>query len=245
MMKSLEEEYRESLAVGELMKMPGWKVITRELGRMQEMCISTMLAGGSDWATVGFFASLRSDEISRRRLGCVRWQQPIGDVSSQRFCVLDIPVNKTGTDFSKPVDFHVGRAIEAWEAVRLSQPKCRDRKTGVRVHLLFTHRARPMRREIINESIIPMLCRKTGVPASDVRGTITSHCARATIASQLLNSREPISLFELQAWLGHGSPASTQHYVAITSTKLAKAYRDAGYSERKFGPSRPSSTKTP
>ena len=33
-------------------------------------------------------------------------------------------------------------------------------------------------------------------------------------------------------WLGHGSPASTQHYVAITPTKLAKAYTDAGYFER-------------
>jgi len=41
-----------------------------------------------------------------------------------------------------------------------------------------------------------------------------------------------MSLFELQAWLGHGSPASTQHYVAITPTKLAKAYADAGYFER-------------
>ena len=60
-------------------------------------------------------------------------------------------------------------------------------------------------------------------------GNITSHRARATIASQLFNSREPMSLFELQAWLGHGSPASTQHYVAISPTKLAKAYTDAGY----------------
>ncbi len=183
-------------------------------------------------ALVWLFAGLRSDEISRLRLGCVRWQQPTGDTSSQPVCVLDIPVNKTGTDFTKPVDPHVGRAIEAWEAVRLSQPKCSDRKTGERVDLLFTHRARPMRREIINESIIPMLCRKAGVPTSDVRGTITSHRARATIASQLFNSREPMSLFELQAWLGHGSPASTQHYVAITPTKLAKAYSDAGYFER-------------
>ena len=32
--------------------------------------------------------------------------------------------------------------------------------------------------------------------------------------------------------LGHDSPASTQHYVAITPTKLAKAYADAGYFER-------------
>ena len=43
---------------------------------------------------------------------------------------------------------------------------------------------------------------------------------------------EPMSLFELQAWLGHGSPASTQHYVAISPTRLARAYTDAGYFAR-------------
>lgn len=183
-------------------------------------------------ALVWLFAGLRSDEISRLRIGCVRWQQPIGDASARPVCMLDIPVNKTGTDFTKPVDPEVGKAIEAWETVRLSQPRCIDRKTSEHVELLFTHRARPMRREMINESIIPMLCRKARVPTRDVRGAITSHRARATIASQLFNSRDPMSLFELQAWLGHGSPASTQHYVAITPTKLAKAYSDAGYFER-------------
>ena len=69
-----------------------------------------------------------------------------------------------------------------------------------------------------------MLCHKAGVPLKDVRGKITSHRARATIASQLFNSRKPMSLFELQAWLGHRSPVSTRSYVAITPTKLAKAY---------------------
>lgn len=183
-------------------------------------------------ALVWLFAGLRSDELSRLRVGCVRWQQPSEDESKRPVCLLDVPVHKTGVDFTKPVEPQVGEAIEAWEAARPQQPQHVDRKTGQRVDFLFMHRARPMRREIINESIIPMLCRKAGVPTEDVRGKITSHRARATIASQLFNSREPMSLFELQAWLGHGSPASTQHYVAITPTKLAKAYADAGYFER-------------
>jgi hypothetical protein len=55
---------------------------------------------------------------------------------------------------------------------------------------------------------------------------------RSTIASQLFNAREPMTLFELQAWLGHQSPATTQHYVATSPTKLAQAYRDAGYFSR-------------
>jgi integrase len=183
-------------------------------------------------ALVWLFAGLRSDEISRLRVGCVRWQQPTDDTAARPVCLLDVPVHKTGIDFTKPVEPQVGQAIEAWEAVRPQQPQHLDRKTGERVDLLFMYRARPMRREIINESIIPTLCRKADLPTRDVRGRITSHRARATIASQLFNSREPMSLFELQAWLGHGSPASTQHYVAITPTKLAKAYADAGYFER-------------
>lgn len=183
-------------------------------------------------ALVWLFAGLRSDEISRLRVGCVRWQDGPSSSTSERVCLLDIPVNKTKADFTKPVDPHVGKAIETWLAVRPKQPQRLDRKTGESVDLLFMHRARPMRREFINKSLIPILCRKADVPIEDVRGRITSHRARATIASQLFNSREPMTLFELQAWLGHGSPASTQHYVAITPTKLAKAYADAGYFER-------------
>jgi hypothetical protein len=41
-----------------------------------------------------------------------------------------------------------------------------------------------------------------------------------------------MTLFELQAWLGHKSPLSTQHYAKITPTNLEKAYRDAGYFAR-------------
>ena len=41
-----------------------------------------------------------------------------------------------------------------------------------------------------------------------------------------------MTLFELQAWLGHRSPESTQHYAKITQNTLAKAYNDAGYFAR-------------
>jgi hypothetical protein len=41
-----------------------------------------------------------------------------------------------------------------------------------------------------------------------------------------------MTLFELQAWLGHGSPNTTQHYAKITPAMLTKAYQDAGYFER-------------
>jgi hypothetical protein len=84
----------------------------------------------------------------------------------------------------------------------------------------------------INDTIIPALCSKAGVPANDVRGKITSHRARSTIASQLYNAKEPMTLFELQAWLGHRSPDTTQHYAKITPSTLTKAYQDAGHFAR-------------
>jgi hypothetical protein len=84
----------------------------------------------------------------------------------------------------------------------------------------------------LNLHLIPMLCRKAGIPQHDVRGKITSHRARSTIATQLFNAKEPMSLFELQEWLGHRMPLSTQRYAKVTPTKLMKSYSDAGYFAR-------------
>ena len=186
------------------------------------------------------FSGLRSDEISRLRTGCVRWQhdgQPIaGDsreiLADDAVCLLDVPVHKTGTAFTKPVDPIVGQAIETWQALRPAQPPRTDRKTAEQVNLLFSVRAHPVAKSYINQTIIPALCAKAGVPTADVRGNITSHRARSTIASQLYNAKEPMTLFELQAWLGHRTPNTTQHYAKITPNTLTRAYTEAGYFAR-------------
>lgn len=41
-----------------------------------------------------------------------------------------------------------------------------------------------------------------------------------------------MTLFELQAWLGHRPPESTQHCAKISPNTLTKAYKDAGYFAR-------------
>lgn len=97
---------------------------------------------------------------------------------------------------------------------------------------LFLDEMKRVSLRYLDSSLIPMLCRKAGIPLNDVRGRITSHRARSTIASQLFNAKEPMTLFELQEWLGHHSPEATQHYVKTTPTKLAKSYADAGYFAR-------------
>ncbi len=176
----------------------------------------------------------------RLRVGCIRWQHSDGGPGAATThqpgdgatCLLDVPTHKTGTSYTKPVDPLVGEAIANWEARRPVQPLLFDRTTGEQVATLFCFRGRPVPTEYFNRALIPLLCRKAGVPLADARGRITSHRARATIASQLYNAKEPMTLFELQAWLGHRSPAATQHYARIAPTTLAKAYADAGYFAR-------------
>jgi integrase len=186
------------------------------------------------------FSGQRSDEIARLRIGCIRWQHGgtgiAGDsqqvLARDAVCLLDVPAHKTGTAFTKPVDPVLGQALDTWQAVRPAQPKFTDRRTGELVDLLFAFRARKISTSYINNTVIPVLCRKAGVPAADVRGNITSHRARSTIASQLYNAKEPMTLFELQAWLGHRSPQSTQFYAKINPATLTRAYDDAGYFAR-------------
>jgi len=191
-------------------------------------------------AFVWLFAGLRSDEMVRLRLGCIRWQpQEASDPASTQettsqdaICLLAVPTHKTGSAFTKPVAPLVGRALAAWEALRPVQPPLLDRRTGESVPFLFCYRARRVAKADLNQGLIPALCRQAGVPLDDARGRITSHRARATIASQLYNAKEPMTLFELQAWLGHRSPETTQYYARITPTTLAKAYTDAEYFAR-------------
>jgi integrase len=180
-------------------------------------------------SVVWLFAGLRWDEIRRLRLGCIRWQQ---DAPGERVCLLSVPVNKTSTAFTKPVDAIVGEMIEVWEKERPAQAKLTDRKTGEQVDYLFAHRSKTLGDNYLNGVLIPLLCIKAGVPHEDVRGPITSHRARSTIATQLFNAREPMSLFEIQEWLGHKHPSSTQHYAKINPSKLTKSFQKAGYFER-------------
>lgn len=92
-----------------------------------------------------------------------------GNVVSIAVCLLDVSADKTGTAFTKPVDPILGQALDAWQAIRPGQPKFTDRRTGEHADLLFAFRARKVSSPYINNTVIPMLCRKTSVPAADVR----------------------------------------------------------------------------
>ncbi|MFF3571972.1 hypothetical protein ACFYXQ_29745 [Nocardia jiangxiensis] len=84
------------------------------------------------------------------------------------------------------------------------------------MHLLFSYRTQGIGRQYLNIRVIPALCAKAGMPTADVRGNITSHRARSTIAGQLHNAKEPMTLFELQAWLGQLGGATELGVASLT-----------------------------
>ncbi len=180
------------------------------------------------------FAGLRIDEIRRLELDCITWDQGSDEQTGEPYpiCLLRVPENKTCGAFNKPVDPVVGQLIEAWKLVRPPQPDLEDRKTGQCRQHLFCYRGQGIGKDYLNKKLIPALCRKANIPEADSRGALTSHRARATIATQLLNAREPLSLADLQQWLGHKHPSSTRHYAAILQRTLTAAYTKADYFAR-------------
>jgi integrase len=191
-------------------------------------------------AVVWCFTALRSDEIARLQVGCIRWQHEdvlipeTGEVlPKEATCFLTVPVNKTLTSYTKPVHPLVGKRINAWEQIRpQDQPHALDKKTRETVHFLFSYRGKHLASRYITEQLIPLLCCKANIPEQDSRGQITSHRARATIASMLYNAKDPLDIFQLQKYLGHKHLSSTQYYAQVDPTKLASQVTKAGYLEQ-------------
>jgi site-specific recombinase XerC len=175
-------------------------------------------------------AGLRTDEIRRLRTGCIRLrlEDEVGLAEGEvlpedALCFLSIPVNKTGTSFTKPVHRMVGRRIAEWERVRPVQALALDPKTNELADFLFSFRGKRIGPAYVNRRLIPLLCRKPNVPELDTRGQITAHRARATMASALYNAPDGLTIGELGEWLGHKDLRSTQHYAKIQPTRLAKS----------------------
>ena len=163
-------------------------------------------------------AACRVHPLADRRAGIAESPATTEDLGAGRACACwTCRRTRPAPRSPNPSIRCLARPSRPGQTVRPTQPALRDRKTGEHVDLLFAVRGTADRLQAyINNTIIPMLARKAGVPAADVRGNITSHRARSTIASQLYNAKEPMTLFELQAWLGHRSPQSTQYYAKIS-----------------------------
>lgn len=190
-------------------------------------------------ATTWCLSGLRGDEIRRLRVGCVRWRmedslasESADPLPKDALCFLSVPVNKSGTGFTKPVHWIVGKRIQAWERLRPAQTLSLDAKTNEMANFLFSFRGMRIAPEYINGHVIPLLCAKANIPLRDALGKITAHRARTTIASALYNAPEGLSIGELGQWLGHKDIRSTQYYAKLHPTRLAKSIARANKKSR-------------
>jgi integrase len=175
-------------------------------------------------AIMWLYTGLRSDEIRRLRVGCIRLtprEENKGSSSSAPpICSLTVPQGKNQHGFSKPVPGFVGDDIGIWEKSRPHVPKHWDYNTAEAVDFLFVWRGKLVGRWYLNLVVIPMLCRKAGIPVEDDLGKITSHRARHTLAHQLRSAPTPMSDSDLQDWFGHFSASSLEWYATTNKHRL-------------------------
>ncbi|UOR00132.1 site-specific integrase (plasmid) [Hymenobacter sp. 5317J-9] len=184
-------------------------------------------------ALAWLFTGLRSDEIRRLQVGCIRpalgEENKHNSSSPPTICDLTVPVGKSGSGFTKPIPGVVGEAIKNWEKIRPAVPKHWDYKTAEAVDFLFVWKGKQVGPRSLNKIIIPMLCRKAGVRNEDALGKFNSHRARHTLAFLLSNAPTPMSDSDLQDWLGQLSEESLRWYLGINIRKLEAAYAAANH----------------
>lgn len=182
-------------------------------------------------AVIWTHAGLRQNEILRLIVGCVREQtddivQEDGSIiPAGTLCWLDVPAGKTSKAFVKPVASVVKKYVDLWLQERPpEQAPLTDERTAERVNYLFQYRGKKIGSAMLNNTIIPVLCARAGVPREDSRGRITSHRGRASAVTALASVPQGMTLHELMEWSGHRSPGSTLHYIRIRPTRLAASF---------------------
>ncbi len=138
-------------------------------------------------AVIWTHAGLRQNELMRLTAGCIIPQSEDinrddgSTIPAGTLCYLNVPAGKTSKAFVKPVSAVVKKYVDIWLAERPEeQAALTDERTGEKVRFLFQYRGKPVGRDIINRTVIPVLCARAGVPEEDSRGPITSHRGRAS-----------------------------------------------------------------
>lgn len=214
---------------------PVWlKLVWASLNLRQEDLLSEIhypLSMLQAMAVIWTHAGLRQNELMRLTAGCIIPQSEDinrddgSTIPAGTLCYLNVPAGKTSKAFVKPVSAVVKKYVDIWLAERPEeQAALTDERTGEKVRFLFQYRGKPVGRDIINRTVIPVLCARAGVPEEDSRGPITSHRGRASAVTALASVPQGMSLYELMQWSGHSSPQSTMHYIRIRPTQLAASF---------------------
>ncbi|OUJ69483.1 tyrosine-type recombinase/integrase [Hymenobacter crusticola] len=192
-------------------------------GRRKKM-ISYPLSMVRALADLWVHSGMRSDEIRRLEVGCVRLIsaefKEKNDSLPVPVCMICVPDNKSGASFEKPVH-SIYKNVIIWQKYRPSTDKQEDYLSKRLVNYLFSYNGRLISKGYLNKVLIPLLCRKAGVSEYDFKGRITSHRARATVATELYE--RGMNLLEISKWLGHKSLQSTMSYVKIGARNLTDA----------------------
>ncbi|BEM41310.1 integrase (plasmid) [Serratia marcescens] len=182
-------------------------------------------------AVIWTHAGLRQNEILRLTVGCVHEQtndivqEDGGIIPAGTLCWLDVPAGKTSKAFVKPVAGVVKKYVDLWLQARPpEQAPLVDERTGEKVRYLFQFRGRQAGSAMLNNTVIPVLCARAGLPVEDSRGRITSHRGRASAVTALASVPQGMTLHELMEWSGHSCPRSTLHYIRIRPTRLAASF---------------------
>jgi len=203
-------------------------------------------------ALVWVTSARRPNEIARLRLDCLReeWDpemrgedgvpvekvidgekhrgtdQGDGENKLPKMYYLQIPAGKSRGAFWIWIPDYVAEAINAWKQERPSQQrKLLDRKDREEVDFLFCYRERHTGVPFINNSVIPVLCKRAGVSIEDAKGKITGHRGRSTRLTLL--QRNGVSLDDLAEYAGHADTRTIRRYVRHNPLQLHRTIQAA------------------
>jgi integrase len=151
------------------------------------LCVETLARTGM---RKGEFLALTDDAIVQ--IGSSYW--------------LRVPIGKLHNDRYIPLHPDVKILLDTWIA---------NRPPGLRTHLLFTTKGRPIAKSRVDKAVA-QVARDAGV------GHVTAHQLRHTLATQAIN--RGMSLEAIAALLGHRSMRMTMVYARIADRTVADEY---------------------
>ncbi len=199
------------------------------------------------WVT----SARRPNEIARLRLDCLRedWEPTMlgeeglpvervtmnvdrepeqGEAESKppKIYYLQIPAGKSRGPFWIWLPDYAADAINAWKRERPPQQrKLLDRKDREEVDYLFCFQDLRVGASFINESIIPVLCKRAGVSIEDAKGKITGHRGRS--ARLTLLRKSGVSLDDLAEYAGHVTTRTIRRYARQDPIQLHRTIQAA------------------
>jgi hypothetical protein len=146
--------------------------------------------------------------------------------SPRKMYYLQIPAGKSRGPFWIWLPDYAADAIHAWKRERPPQQrKLLDRKDREEVDYLFCFQDLRVGASFINESIIPVLCKRAGVSIEDAKGKITGHRGRS--ARLTLLRKNGVSLDDLAEYAGHVNTRTIRRYARQDPIQLHRTIQAA------------------